>query len=285
MGCAGSCKQMRVLYLQTKLPDMKMKRLPFFLPLVVIAVAVLSAWTNNKKKDREVYQLTVYHFTTTAQEKMLDTYFQNALLPALHRKGVKTVGVFKSWANDTAADKLMYVFIPLRSLDMTTKIKEQLKKDGQYALAAADYLNADYKNPPYARKETILLRAFPLAPQMQFPNLQASKHSRVYELRSYESPTDSKFDSKVKMFNEGGEIEIFKRLNFNSIFYSEVIAGSQMPNLMYMTSYESRADRDEHWKSFGSDSAWKKLSAMPEYQNNVSHIDIHFLYPTDYSDF
>jgi len=58
-----------------------------------------------------------------------------------------------------------------------------------------------------------------------------------------------------------------------------------MPNLMYMTSFENRADRDAHWKVFSSDSAWKKLSAMPEYQNNVSHIDISFLYPTDYSDF
>src|SRR5574337_1038102 len=127
MGRVGSYKEMPVLYLQTKLPDMKMKCLPFFLLVVVIAVVDLSSWTNNKKKDREFYQLTAYHFTTTAQEKMLDAYFQNALLPALHRKGVKIVGVFKSWANDTAADKLMYVFIPLRSLDMVAKIKEQLK--------------------------------------------------------------------------------------------------------------------------------------------------------------
>ena len=58
-----------------------------------------------------------------------------------------------------------------------------------------------------------------------------------------------------------------------------------MPNLMYMTSFENKTDRDAHWKTFSNDSAWKKLSAMPEYQNNVSHIDIRFLYPTDYSDF
>jgi hypothetical protein len=45
------------------------------------------------------------------------------------------------------------------------------------------------------------------------------------------------------MFNEGGEIELFKRLNFNAVFYASVISGSRMPNLMYMTSYESKADR------------------------------------------
>jgi hypothetical protein len=252
--------------------------------LVVLLSIILTSWTN-QKKDREFYQLTVYHFSTQAQEKALDSYFQNALVPALHRIGIKTVGVFKSWANDTVADKLMFVFVPIRSMDMIDKIQEQLKKDNQYATAASDYLNADYKNPPYARKENIILHAFPLAPQMQLPNLKAPKNNRVYELRSYESATDKKFENKVKMFNDGDEIGLFKRLNFNAIFYSEVVAGSKMPNLMYMTSFESRADRDEHWKTFGSDSVWKKLSGSPEYQNNVSHIDINFLYPTDYSDF
>ena len=87
------------------------------------------------------------------------------------------------------------------------------------------------------------------------------------------------------MFNEGDEVGLFKRLNFNAIFYAEVVAGGKMPNLMYMTSFENMADRDAHWKSFGSDPAWKKLSAMPEYKNNVSHIDIMFLRPTDYSDY
>jgi hypothetical protein len=52
-----------------------------------------------------------------------------------------------------------------------------------------------------------------------------------------------------------------------------------------MTSFENMEDRNAHWKSFSSDPAWKKLSAMPEYKNNVSHIDITFLRPTDYSDY
>ena len=87
------------------------------------------------------------------------------------------------------------------------------------------------------------------------------------------------------MFNEGGEIDLFKRLNFNPVFYSEVIAGSKMPNLMYMTTFENMAERDAYRKAFGDDPFWKKLSAMTEYQNNVLKIDIIFLYPADYSDF
>jgi NIPSNAP protein len=255
-------------------------------PVVLLFVLLLHAsWKPEKKLPREFYQMTVYHFTTAAQEKTLDNYFQNALLPALHRIGIKQVGVFKSWANDTTADKVMYVFMPLGSLEMLTKLPEKLKGDAAFQTASADYVNSPYNNPAYSRMETILLQAFPLAPQMKLPTLQGARKDRVYELRSYESATEKKFENKVDMFNQGDEIGLFKRLNFNAIFYSSVIVGSKMPNLMYMTSFENKADRDEHWKIFGSDPYWKKLSAMPEYQNNVSHIDITFLYPAEYSDF
>jgi hypothetical protein len=43
-------------------------------------------------------------------------------------------------------------------------------------------------------------------------------------------------------------------------------------------------DRNSHWKAFVDDPYWKKLSAMPEYKNNVSHIDIILMHPADYSD-
>lgn len=245
----------------------------------------MTSWKTEKKPPQEFYRLTVYHFSGEAQEKMLDNYLQNALLPALHRMKFSNVGVFKAWSNDTSADKLMYVFLPLKSLDLVSKMPEKLRGDAAYSLSAGDYLDAVHNNPPYSRMETILLQAFPLAPRMQLPALQGPKKERVYELRSYESATEKKFENKVEMFNKGDEIGLFKRLNFNAIFYASVIAGSKMPNLMYMTSFENRKDRDEHWKAFGSDPYWKKLSSMPEYQNNVSHIDITFLFPADYSDF
>jgi hypothetical protein len=87
------------------------------------------------------------------------------------------------------------------------------------------------------------------------------------------------------MFNEGGEVGLFKRLNFNAVFYAQVLAGNKMPNLMYMTTFENMQDREAHWKAFGDDPFWKKLSSLPEYQHNVSHADIIFLHPVAYSDF
>ncbi|RYY53438.1 MAG: NIPSNAP family containing protein, partial [Chitinophagaceae bacterium] len=87
----------------------------------------------------------------------------------------------------------------------------------------------------------------------------------------------------VQMFNEGGEVRLFDRLGFDAAFYGEVISGPVRPNLMYMTRFENKVARDAHWKAFGDDAEWKTISAKPEYQNNVSHIDITFLRPTVYS--
>jgi hypothetical protein len=254
--------------------------------LLVLIVAILSSsWTQPGKPGREFYQLTVYHYNIGAQEKILDNYLENALLPALHRIRISNVGVFKALANDTAVSRSLYVFIPAKSLDVLTKLPEKLNADNAFQSAGAEYINASYTASPYTRMETILLYAFPLAPHMRLPELKAVKKERVYELRSYESATEKLFKNKVHMFNEGDEIGLFKKLNFNAVFYSEVIAGSKMPNLMYMTSFENMADRDDHWKQFGSHPDWKKLSSMPEYKNNVSHIDITFLRPVEYSDF
>jgi hypothetical protein len=121
------------------------------------------------------------------------------------------------------------------------------------------------------------------------PHLEVPKHStpvgeRIYELRSYEGHTEKIFKNKVRMFNEGGEVGIFKRLGFNAVFYGEVIAGSRMPNLMYMTTFPNKASRDEHWKAFSADPQWGELKGMDEYKDNVSKIDIYFLHPTDDSD-
>jgi len=110
------------------------------------------------------------------------------------------------------------------------------------------------------------------------------KSARVYELRNYESPTEEMGLNKIKMFNVGDEVALFKRLNFNAVFYASVISGPRMPNLMYMITFENMADHDAKWVSFRDDPEWKKLSSMPEYQNNINKIDAHFMTPMDYSD-
>ena len=232
----------------------------------------------------EFYELKVYHFKDATQERSIDQFLKDAYLPALHRAGIAKVGVFKPLANDTAADKQVYVLIPFRSLDQFATLPQTLDKDKKFATDGQGYLTAAHDQAPYQRMESILLRAFTEMPQMAAPSLTSAPQERIYELRSYEGPTEKRYQNKVEMFNKGGEVALFKRLGFNAVFYAEVLAGSHMPNLMYMTTFENMAERDKHWKTFGDDPAWVKLKSMPEYQNNVSHADIFLMHPTAYSD-
>lgn len=232
---------------------------------------------------QEFYEIKVYYLKDKAQEERVHAYLKNAYLPALNRAGIKKVGVFVPVPTDTAAGKRIYVFTPLTSLNQILELSAKLDKDKQYAAAGADYINAVYSDPPYRRMETILLQAFSQMPAFKAPSHKTPPSERIYELRSYEGHTEKIYKNKVKMFNEGGETKIFDKLGFNAVFYGEVLAGSRMPNLMYMTSFENKASRDAHWKAFSADPDWKVLSGKQEYKNNVSKNTQYFLHPTDYS--
>jgi hypothetical protein len=262
------------------LPSVLKKRNLLLLLLVLAGMQVYAG----KSPAREFYQIKIYHFKSAEQEKLMDDYLQQALLPALHKTGIGKIGVFKPLANDTAADKLIYVLMPLRSFEQLLGLPALLEKDAVYTAAAGAYLNAPYTGPPYTRMESILLKAFAMAPNMQLPVFNGPQADRIFELRSYESATEKLYLNKVHMFNEGGEVPLFKRLQFNAVFYADVINGSHMPNLMYMTSFDNMASREQHWKNFVADEAWKKLSSMPEYQHNVSKAEIILMHSTAYSD-
>jgi len=254
---------------------------------LIILFAAGSLWWPSKtfaqKDTREYYQIRVYHFSSQAQQQQIETYLSGQFIPVLHRNGYKHIGVFVPVTNDTAADKKIYVFFhassPGRALHLPPALFDSNKQTGSV------YLTASYDTPPYARYETIILKAFRLAEKMNLPVLKSPKDEHIYELRSYESATEKLYENKVTMFNEGGEIRLFKRLQFNAVFYADVISGSRMPNLMYMTSFENMDERNAHWKSFSSDPEWKRLSSLPEYQHNVSKAEILLLKALPFSDF
>jgi hypothetical protein len=234
--------------------------------------------------SREYYELRTYRFSNAAQQQRVETYLEKAFLPALHRMGIRKVGVFKPLETDSTYGKKLLVLIPFRSLDEFEKLADKLLRDKQYLADGKDYIDATYDSPPYTRIEAVVLKAFSGMPESAVPALKTPVGERVYELRSYEGHTEKIYRNKVQMFNEGDEVGLFRRLGFNAVFYAEVLAGSTMPNLMYMTTFENQASRDAHWETFRQDAQWKKLSAMPEYQHNVSKNVTRFFRPTSYSD-
>lgn len=233
---------------------------------------------------QEFYQLKVYNIENSGQETRMDNYLENAYLPALHRAGIKDVGVFKPIETDETAGQKIFVFIPLRNMNQLNKIDVKLLKDKTYLSDGKEFIDASWDNPPYQRMESMVLKAFSEMPEYAVPDHSTPASERIYELRSYEGPTEKKYRKKVEMFNEGGEVALFQKLEFQPVFFAEVISGNAMPNLMYMTTFSDMKAHDEHWDAFRKHPEWKKLSGMEEYKNTVSHSDIWLLHPTNYSD-
>ena len=182
----------------------------------LLAIASL-AYSAPVKKD--FYQIKIYHFKSNEQAAMTDQFLKNVYLPAMHRAGIKNIGVFKPIANDTAVSKLIYVLIPFSSPASWMDIAEKLEKDNVYKNDAKSFNEAAADNAPYERMESILLEAFSGQPNLVLP--KDKNIERVFELRSYESPTANLHKKKMAMFNTGGEIEIFNRLGFNPVFYAK----------------------------------------------------------------
>lgn len=263
-----------------------MIRLKLVLALLIVLIIIVpsfKALAGKPSKDPSYYELKVYYFGDKEQEAILDNYLQSSFMPSLRANGINNIGVFKAIANDTAPVKKMYVFIPFKSLKQWQKYLSGLTN--KEANTVNEYIDARFDKPAYSRIETIFMSAFKFMPTSAVPKLSGPKSERVYELRSYESASEKLFKNKVHMFNEGGEINIFSRLGFNAVFYGEVLYGGRTPNLMYMTTFENKKARDEHWKAFSADPEWKTLSGKKEYQKNVSRQEMNFLRPTDYSDF
>ena len=255
----------------------------YLLGLVLLVWFQLSA--NPKATPREFYLIKIYHCTTQSQLNHIDAYLEKTYLPFLHNNGINKVGVFAPIMNDTSADKRIFVWVPLKNLnqlDVLDQVYEKLDPFGDDALIHLD--NKD-SSLPYTRIESILTKAFKLQPQFEKSSDLVKSNNRVFEYRSYESPTEEMHLRKVNMFNEGQEIEIFKRLNFNAIFYSKALVGARTPNLIYMTSFNDMNDRNAHWDAFKQDPTWKKISVAKEYLKIVNRNETILMKAKAYADF
>jgi hypothetical protein len=239
-----------------------------------------SAFLESKRdKKQQWYELRTYIFTNTAQQQLTSEYLEQAALPAFNRAGLKNIGVF-SEINPQGQGRI-YLLIPFNSIDAFAGLDQKLASDPAYFKAGEAYLSAAAISPAYVRIESSLLKAFQHMPAMELPD----KKERIFELRCYESPTEAAGQKKIEMFNDAGEIDIFKKIGAKPVFFGETIIGERRPNLTYMLCFENMEAHDRHWKAFGNDPEWKKISAIPEYSDArlISKITRTFLAPASYS--
>ena len=260
--------------------------------LLTLAVLALSSCTQASENEfteapspeQDYFQIKIFNYEIQDQEALLDTYFGDALLPALHRAGVESVGVFKPIEGLNETMNYIMLLVPFQSLEQFEKLPALLEKDAAYKQAGLAYIDAPHDSPPYTRIESFILRAFSATPRLALPELTSPRAERVYELRSYEGATEKLYELKVEMFNEG-ESALFQELKFNPVIFCEVISSSHMPHLMYMTTHADTTAQKENWKAFGEHPEWDRMKNLERYQNTVSGMTKYLLYPTEYSDY
>lgn len=232
-----------------------------------------------ENKKRMYYELRTYTLKDANQHNLIENYFEKAAIPALNRLGIKNVGVFTEFKSSGPTS--IVVLIPYQSLDEFETVNDRLARDKMYLKDGAAYLDASAAQPAYERIQSSLLKGFEHMPDMEVP----AKSQRIFELRRYEHATEAAGTKKLEMFNDAGEIDIFKRLGFKPVFFGETIIGEARPNLFYMVTFDDMSSHDQHWKSFVADPQWKKISSIPEYADSklVSKITSTFLTPTKYS--
>jgi hypothetical protein len=231
----------------------------------------------------EFYVWRQYVMRNGTQMRRVADFLQNAAIPALNRLGQRPIGAFEVVAG--VATPTLFTLTPVASLDRLAGLDSALEADDQFMKAAAPYMDAPATDMPYVRQEVSLLAAFPKMPRLEVPAATAAKGPRLFELRTYENPTEKAQRAKMRMFSELGEIDIFKRVGLTPVFFSRTLVGPHMPSIVYMLVHENMAAREKSWGNFGADPEWQKLRATPGYSDAeiVSNITTVFLRPAAYS--
>lgn len=231
--------------------------------------------------ERAILEIRWLWMRTTQENQMQRTgdYLANGAMPALQRAGAGPLGFFGSVIG--AESPFILTLTQFPSVAAWDSMRAKQAQDAEYRKAREAYNSAAARG--FERFETSLLRCFSSVPSIEVPPAP-EKSGRIFELRMYESPNGSTLERKIRMFNEG-EISIFRRVGMRPVFFGETIAGTKMPNLVYMLAFDSMAARESAWSAFGSDAAWNELRSKPGYGDAeiVSNISNSILRPLPFS--
>ena len=252
-----------------------------FLATTAAATAAFAAPAAAKEDDRHFFELIHYELVNRSKMKKLEQYWGKAAIPALTRMGIEPVGVLRSKYGSHGLD--LYALIPHKTMESFTSVWDKLAADKQYLKDGADYLQADVSDPLYYRYETSLLQAFSHMPMLEVPAHIKGKNSRVFEVRIYESYSREKGKLKMEMFNEGGEIALFRKTGLHPVMFAETLAGEKMPNLTYILGFENMVEHDKNWDVFRKSDGWAKMKVNPRYKNTVSSVTDIILRPSSVS--
>ena len=231
------------------------------------------------KERNQYFELIKYYLHQGERESAVEDFYRESAIPALNRIGINNIGVFSPFFGGN--DHQLYVVIPHASLEDLYLDNEKLLTDKD--IKGSEFLNSSLNNSSFIKIEKALLRAFNYLPEINIPVNPRQNEARIFEMRTYQSPGLTAAKKKIKMFNEGGELEIFKKTGLQPVFFGETIIGRDMPNLLYLLAFENMNAREKNWSEFENHPEWLKLKSEPDYTGTVSCITDIILKPASCS--
>lgn len=198
------------------------------------------------------YLLENYYLRHSTQLARINEFMSQGLLPALSKfhSGPK---IFLEAVVAAHVPQFVTV-LGLQSLDELASTRARLREDGAYQKAFAAWETGP--EAPYEHFSHTLLKATDYSTEIE-PR-QSKGKTRLFELRIYHSPTWRQLAALHQRF-AGPEIKIFHRCGIHPVLYSETVIGANMPNLTYLTPFDSLAAREKAWDAFQADPEWIRV--------------------------
>jgi len=210
------------------------------------------ALAQTSRKTR-LYRLENLHLRQGEQGNRVNQ-FLSSQMPLL-AKHIPTLGVFTELIGPHIPTTV--VLSGFSSFEEMETADDRIHKDSGYRSALEQMESG--AEPPYDYADHVLLRATDFSPEI-VPLKEKPKTPRVFELRTYHSPTERQLRLVHERF-ASAEIAIFHRSGVHPILYTDTLIGPDMPNLTYLIPFASLADREKAWDAFGADPEWVKVRA------------------------
>ena len=224
-------------------------------------------------RRRQYIELRVYTASDLERKEKLIRVLDEALIPALNRQGIKPVGVF--WTNkeinegNADFDLSVFVLYAHNSMESALQTNARLLADKTLQETSASIFEASMNDPRFTTLKSTLMTGFNLCPGIEVPTLA---EDRVLQLRYYKSYNFERNAAKVHMFDEGGELPLFRKVGMHPVFFGDTVFGDLMPNLTYMLGFENEEARKLGWKTFVESPEWAAMKDLPMYKDTANTI-------------
>jgi hypothetical protein len=206
------------------------------------------------------------------QLERLHTYLRDALVPAVRAESGGRHFVLEAIV---AAHQPQVLYLQeFESVERWREVTQILHENKGLRAAHAQF----DRETPYAGRNVSLYAATNYCP----PEGGAGD-AKILELRVYQAPSIWQTNGLHERF-AGPEIPIFHRCGIHPLLYLSGLAGTQLPNLTYLTPFASLAEREAAWSRFQGDPEWHaaRQSSIEQHGYTPRVIQISLYKPAPY---